>query len=71
MIHEKPIRYVEKVKFKIMLRWQNSEEILHNDSELQDTFKQLKEKSYVWAMFTTTTELNSRATIHGESENYI
>lgn len=39
LMYGKPIRYAEKVKFQVMLPWQNSEEILHNDSELQAAFK--------------------------------
>ena len=71
MMYEKPIRYAEKVKFRVMLPWQNSEEVLHNDSELQAAFKQLRDKSYAWAMFIIRTELDSEATIRKELENYV
>lgn len=55
-----------------MLIWQNSEDNLHNDLELQNAFKKLRDKSYAWAMFTIMTELlYLRAAIHREVDNHV
>lgn len=50
-----------------MLPWETSEFILQGDSDLQDAFKTLREKSYRWAFFIVTTELNTATTIGTQS----
>lgn len=51
-----------------MLPWEASEIILQGDSDLQDAFKKLREKSYRWAFFIVTTKFNT-ATKHNTQSN--
>lgn len=68
LCYDRPIRQAKDVKFKVMLPWETSEIILQGDSDLHDAFKKLKEKSYRWAFFIVTTELNT-TTKHNTQSN--